>query len=143
MYVAALVVLRSAGGFGLSAMLALAGFVLVWVAFRFSDYAWPQWTFVVVWFSAAGVGGGIGSFLAWMSLEIQTRRQTEVSAVLLLIAGLTGAWGAYYVTAVLPEDPDPFGNRAISSAALLWATLVPNFGATGYGILKAIRAGWM
>ena len=122
---------------------ALSGLVMVWVAFRMSDFAWSEWTFVAVWFSAAGVGGGVGSFLAWMSLEIESRRQIVITALLLLMAGLAGAWGAYYVTSVLPEDPDPFGDRAISSAALLWATLIPNAGATVYGILKEIKHGWI
>ena len=143
MYIAVLVVLRSAGGFGLSAMFALTGFLVVWVAFRFSDFAWPQWVFVAVWFSAAGIGGGLGSFLAWMSLEVRSTRETAVSAVILVFGGLAGAWGGYYVEAILPEDPDPFGGRAISSAALLWATLVPNLGATAFGVLKGIRTGWM
>ncbi len=143
MYIAILVLLRSAGGFGLSAMFALAAFVVVWVAFRFSDFAWPQWVFIVVWFSAAGIGGGLGSFLACMSLEVRSAREAAVSAVVLLLGGLAGAWGGYYFEAIVPEDPDPFGGRAVSSAALLWATLVPNIGATAFGVLKGVRTGWM
>ncbi len=145
MYIAMLVLLRSGGGFGLSLVLSVAGLVAVLVAFRFSDYAWPQWLFTVAWFSAAGLGGGIGSILAWMSLEIETRRQIVGSVVLLLVAGLAGAWGGFYVEAVLPEKPDPWSGsgRVISAAAVLWATVVPNVVATIRGVVKQMRAGWM
>ena len=50
--------------------------------------------------------------------------------------------GGCYVEAIVPEDLDPFGGRAISSAAPLWATLVPNLGATAFGVFKGIRTGW-
>ena len=87
--------------------------------------------------------GGPGSFFAWLSLDVQSRHRTTVTAVLLLLGGLAGAWGGYYFEAIAPEDPDPFGGRAVSSAALLWAILVPNLGATALGVLRGIRAGWM
>ncbi|MCH7553412.1 MAG: hypothetical protein IIC82_05405 [Chloroflexi bacterium] len=143
MYITMLVLLRSGGGFGMSLLLSVAGLVAVWVAFRFSGYAWPQWIFTVAWFSAAGIGGGIGSILAWMSLEIETRRQVIGSAILFLVAGLVGAWGGFYIEAILPGKPNPWGSRVISATAIMWATIVPNIVATIYGVVKQKRSGWM
>ena len=99
--------------------------------------------FIALWISAAAVGGGAGSFLGWMSLEVRSARETVVSAVILLLGGLAGAWGGCYFEAIGPENPDPFVGRAVSSAALLWSTLVPNLGATAFGVLNGIRTGWM
>ena len=60
-----------------------------------------------------------------------------------VLLGLIGAWAAYYYKTVVDPNPAVFSSREISSAAILWAVIVPNVVASVVGAYRQIRTGWI
>ena len=142
MYVTFMLLLRSAGGFGLSALLSVVGLVFVWVLFRFSDGNWSSRVFYLAWYSGAGIGAGLGSFLAWIEPE-SSRPRLLLAFLSFVLAGLAGAWAGYWYKAVLYENPGFYTGVAVSAHALLWSTLGVNIVASSIRVVREVRAGWM
>ena len=141
MYVSVALLLRSTGGFALSMVLAWIGLILAFVMFRFSDFSWPGSVFITVYYSGAGVGAGLGAFLAWFEPEWPRPRLLAAVALFVLV-GVAGAWAGYYYKAVLFKNPAPFSGREIPYAALWTGVLVVNIAATLVGVVRHLRTGW-
>ncbi len=141
MYVTFAVGLRIVGGFSISLLLAVIGLVSVWVLFFYMDASWPRRVFFLLWFSMAGVGAGVGSFLAW--LEDEPRKIVLGSQLLMLLAiGVGAAWGGYFFRQSLLPEQATFTSNTLSVAAVMASTLVTNMVATGLGVFRHSRAGW-
>ncbi len=85
---------RSALSVGLGGAFSVAGIGIAWGLFVFSSSRSLDtmlWSLMV----GAGLGAGLGGFLAWLRLEGDTFLLLLAAAVLVAAAGIGGAWGGY------------------------------------------------
>ncbi len=85
---------RTALGFGLGAGFSVAGIGIAWGLFVFSSSRSLDtmlWSLMV----GAGLGAGLGGFLAWLRLEGDAFVVLLAAAALAAAAGIGGAWGGY------------------------------------------------
>ena len=142
MYLAVALFLRIFAGFGMSMLLAVCAILTTWAMYYFMDYLWPQWVFILLWFSLPGVTAGLGAAIAWWDTEDgRAMKALKVGSWMLL--GLIGAWAAYLYETVIDPNPALFTSREISSTAILWAVIAPNVVASAIGAVRQIRTGWI
>ena len=134
--------LRVFAGLALSSILCVGAVVTVWVLFHFMDYMWPNELFIGLWFSGIGLCAGLGTVIAWLDSEVVGKLRS-LSSLPWLVLGLAAAWAAYYFETVVDPNPGLFTSREITQSAILWAALVPNVIASGLGLFRQIRSGWL
>ena len=138
-YVTLVFIFRTVAGIALSLVLGALGVFVVSISFSFSNGSWPVWIFTLSWFSAVGLGAVLGSFLAWMNLET-SRTSSLLVLVVLMLAGLGGAWGGFYYKVGLTDSLTPFTGRAVSSTAIFGAAIATNLVTVSLGLLGHIRS---
>jgi hypothetical protein len=85
---------RTALSLGLGGAFSVAGIGVAWSLFVFSSSRSLDtmlWSLMV----GAGLGAGLGGFLAWLRLEGDHLLLLLVAAALVAAAGIGGAWGGY------------------------------------------------
>ena len=122
----------------LSFMGILAAKVLIASA---SGENWSNWVLRGVWYSGGGLAAGVGSFLAWVPTGT-SRPRFMLIFIVVLLAGLGGAWGGFYYKEYINEDLTAYSIRAVTSTSLFGAGLAANLMAAPIGIVRQIRAGW-
>jgi len=87
---------RAALGFFLALVLSIAGIVVAWGLYIFIFTGVPAQSVLLAMFTvAAGIGAGVGGFLAWRRLDRETWPLLAGTLVLVLLAGIGGGWGGY------------------------------------------------
>ena len=86
---------RSLLGALLAVALGVLGIALAWAMFVFSG-ARSHAVLLAMFMIGAGLGGGLGSLLAWTRIDGIPPRPILLTAVLLVVlAGIAGAWGGF------------------------------------------------
>ncbi len=79
----------------LAAMLSVIGIGIAWGMFVFWG-AVSHVTLLLLFMTGAGVGAGIGSYAAWLRVDLAPRRSVLAAvAMALILAGIGGAWGGF------------------------------------------------
>ena len=141
MDVVILLFMRTVAGFFLSMILGFLSIMAIRVLLLSTGGNWPAWLLILLWFSAGGLGAGLGSFLAWIPSQ-SSRRLVLLTLLFVLLAGAGGAWGGYGYKTFISEDLGPSTARAISSVALFGAALAGNMVAASLGMMRHFRSGW-
>ncbi len=88
-------VVRAVLGVLLAAVLSVIGIGIAWGMFVFWG-AVSHVTLLLLFMTGAGVGAGIGSFAAWLRIDLAPRTAVlMVVAMVLILAGIGGAWGGF------------------------------------------------
>ena len=85
---------RTALGLGLGSGFSVAGIGIAWGFFVFSSSRSLDtmlWSLMI----GAGLGAGLGGFLAWLRLDGENLLLLLAAAILAAAAGIGGAWGGY------------------------------------------------
>ena len=86
---------RAVLGMLLAALLSVIGIGTAWGMFVFSG-AVSHATLLTLFMTGAGVGAGIGSFAAWLKMDLAPPVPVlAAGALLLILTGIGGAWGGY------------------------------------------------
>ena len=86
---------RVALGVLLAALLSAIGIVVAWGMFIFWGGVSPA-TLLALFMTGAGVGAGIGSFSAWLRIDLAPRAPVLAArALVLFLSGIGGAWGGF------------------------------------------------
>ena len=85
---------RTVLGLLLAVVLSMVGIGIAWGLYVFSS-ASSRTTLLALFMVGAGVGAGLGGFLAWLRIEGDSRPALLATALLALLAGIAGAWGGY------------------------------------------------
>jgi hypothetical protein len=78
----------------LAVVLSMVGIGIAWGLYVFAS-ASSRTTLLALFMVGAGIGAGLGGFLAWLRLEGDSRPALLATALLALLAGVAGAWGGY------------------------------------------------
>jgi len=78
----------------LAVVLSTVGIGIAWGLYVFFG-ASSRSTLLTLFTVGAGVGAGLGGFLAWLRLEGDSRPVLLATVSLALLAGIGGAWGGY------------------------------------------------
>ena len=116
-------------GFLLGIVLSTVGVGVAWGLFVFSG-AVAQTTLLAMLMSGAGIGAGLGGFLAWLKVDGNSRLIVIASISLALLGGVGGAWGGYYYganreleccagSAIKPFAYTAFGATVVANVAVL------------------------
>ncbi len=86
---------RAVLGVLLSALLSVIGIGVAWGMFVFWG-AVSHATLLILFMTGAGAGAGIGSYAAWLRIDLAPRRSVLAAvAVVIILAGIGGAWGGF------------------------------------------------
>jgi hypothetical protein len=85
---------RTVLGVLLAVVLSMAGIGIAWGLYVFFG-ASSRTTLLTVFMVGAGVGAGLGGFLAWLRIEGDPGPVLLATVLLALLAGIGGAWGGY------------------------------------------------
>jgi hypothetical protein len=85
---------RTLFGVLLAVVLSMAGVGIAWGLYVFFG-AVSRTTLLTLFMVGAGVGAGLGGFLAWLRIEGDPWPALLGTALLALLAGIGGAWGGY------------------------------------------------
>ena len=86
---------RALLGVLLAAMLSVIGIGIAWGMFVFWG-AVSHVTLLILFMTGAGVGAGIGSFTAWLRIDLAPRRSVLAAvALVIILAGIGGGWGGF------------------------------------------------
>ena len=85
---------RTVAGVVVGVVLSMTGIAVAWSLFIFfggqSVEAWLSSLFF-----GAGLGAGIGAFVAWLHLDRETSLVLGLTAIVVIGSGIAGAWGGY------------------------------------------------
>ena len=87
-------VVRSIGGVTLGVVLSMIGIVIAWSLYVFFGGRTIE-TWMASLFFSAGAGAGIATFTAWLHIDRENGWVLALTAVVVLGAGILGAWGGY------------------------------------------------
>ena len=131
---------RTVLGLLLSAVFSVIGIGIAWAMFVFSG-AVSHATLLSLLMSGAGLGAGLGGFLAWLRVDRVPRRHMLLAGTLsLLLAGIGGAWGGYQfgagqeVACCVGPSITPITYTALGAAA------ATNAVALAMGVAQGIKA---
>jgi len=86
---------RAVSGALLAVTLSVIGIATAWGVFVFSGAA-SHTIMLVMFMTGAGLGGGLGSLLAWTKIDgMPSRRMFLTAMLIVVVAGITGAWGGF------------------------------------------------
>ena len=143
-YIAVSLFIRTIVGFALSLILGTCAMFVIRTLFAVVEGEWSRFLFTLCWFSAIGIGGGLGGFIPWVNLETsrESRKVFLISLAVVLLAALGGAWGGYYYKVVLTDSLTPWTGRAVTSTVIFGAAVAANLVAVPTGLHWRIRHGW-
>ncbi len=79
----------------LAAMLSVIGIGIAWGMFVFWG-AVSHTTLLLLFMTGAGVGAGIGSYAAWLRIDMAPRASVLAAmALVIILMGIGGAWGGF------------------------------------------------
>ena len=122
----------------LAVVLSTVGIGIAWGLYVFFG-ASSRSTLLTLFTVGAGVGAGLGGFLAWLRLEGDSRPVLLVTVSLALLAGIGGAWGGYEfggrqeVPCCAKADITPVTYTAFG------ATVAANGAALAVGLARSFR----
>jgi len=130
---------RTGLGVTLAIVFSMVGIGLAWGAFVFSGaISWEVWFSLAV--CGAGIGAGLGGFLAWLRIDGDSRSFILVTISVAVLAGVGGAWGGYQyganqeVACCARPDIGPLTHTAFG------ATVAANGVALLLGIVRGVGA---
>ena len=85
---------RTVAGVVVGLILSMTGIAIAWSLFVFFGGRSVD-TWVSSLFFGAGFGAGIAAFVAWLHLDRETSRVLGLTALVVISAGVAGAWGGY------------------------------------------------
>ena len=86
---------RTVLGVLLAATLSVIGIGIAWGMFVFWG-AVSHTTLLLLFMTGAGVGAGIGSFAAWLRIDLAPRASASAAmALVIILMGIGGAWGGF------------------------------------------------
>ncbi len=143
-YIAVSLFIRTVVGLALSLILGTCAMFVIRTLFAVAGGDWSSLVFTFFWFSAIGVGGGLGGFIPWVNLESsqESRKILLISLGVVLLAALGGAWGGYYYKVVLTDSLTPWTGRAVTSTVIFGAAVAANLVAVPIGLYWRSRRGW-
>lgn len=143
-YIAVSLFIRTIVGFALSLILGTCAMFVIRTLFAVVEGEWSRLLFTLCWFSAIGIGGGLGGLIPWVNLETsrESRKVFLISLAVVLLAALGGAWGGYYYKVVLTDSLTPWTGRAVTSTVIFGAAVAANLVAVPTGLHWRIRHGW-
>jgi hypothetical protein len=136
---------RTVFGVLLAVVLSMVGIGIAWGSYVFFG-ASSRSTLLALFTVGAGVGAGLGGFLAWLRIEGDPGPVLLATVLLALLAGIGGAWGGYEfggrqeVPCCAKADIGPvtytaFGAAVASNGAVLVVSVARSF----YGRMAARR----
>ncbi len=126
---------RALLGVLLAAVLSVIGIGIAWGMFVFWG-AVSHVTLLLLFMTGAGVGAGIGSFAAWLRIDLAPRTSVLAAmAMVLILAGVGGAWGGFQFgatrevaccvgPAIGPITYTTFGATIAANGAALFMVLI-------------------
>lgn len=81
-------------GLGLAIVLSMVGLAVAWGLYIFSGAA-SRSTLLIVSMCGAGIGAGLGAFLAWLRLDRSSFGLSTNAILLALLVGVGGGWAGY------------------------------------------------
>lgn len=126
-------------GLLLALVLSMVGIGVAWGLFVFAG-AVSKAALLSFVMAGAGIGAALGSFIAWLRMDRNPLPLFLSMGLVLLLAGIGGAWGGYYfganqeVPCCAKPDITPFTYIAFG------ATVVANGAALVVGIAREIAA---
>ena len=127
---------RTAIGVILGVVLSMIGIGIAWSLFIFFGLQSLNWWLGSL-FIGAGLGAGTGGFSAWLHLDQENGRVLALTAVIIVGAGIGGAWGGYQYGSVQEVECCAMPTVSPIYYTALGATVVAN--AAGLAV-AAIRA---
>ena len=85
---------RTVAGFVLGVILSMVGIAISWSLYIFFGGQTIE-TWLAALFFGAGLGAGIAAFVAWLHLDRETSLVLGLTALVVIGAGIAGAWGGY------------------------------------------------
>ena len=85
---------RTVAGVVLGVVLSMTGIAIAWSLFLFFGGRSAD-TWLGCLFFGAGLGAGIAAFVAWLHLDRESSRLLGLTALVVICAGIGGAWGGY------------------------------------------------
>lgn len=143
-YIAVSLLIRTVVGLALSLILGTLAMFVIRAIFGAAGGDWSQFLFTLCWFSAIGIGGGLGGFIPWVNLESsrEARKILYITLGIALLVALGGAWGGYFYKVVLTDSLTPFTGREVSSTAIFGAAVAVNLVIVPIGLYRRAREGW-
>jgi len=85
---------RTVAGIILGVVLSMVGITIAWSLYIFfGGHSIETW--LASLFFGAGLGSGIAAFVAWLHLDRETSLVLGLTALIVVGAGIAGAWGGY------------------------------------------------
>ncbi len=138
----AVLAIRVAGGFGLSAIFAFTAVISTQVVYRMTSYQMTPETVIALRFTLIGALCGLGTATAWMSTDLAPRLVSFRSLAWVAI-GLAASWGVYWF--MLETDASAslysLSRQEVANAAIFWAMILPNATASAIGVYLQLRRG--
>ena len=143
-YIAVSLLIRTVVGLVLALILGTCAMFVFEALFAIAGADWSPALFALCWFSAIGIGGGLGGFIPWVNLESsrEARRILYINLGIALLAALGGAWGGYFYKVVLTDSLTPFTGREVSSTAIFGAAVAVNLVVVPIALYRRAREGW-
>lgn len=85
---------RTVAGVVIGVVLSMIGITIAWSLYIFFGGQTIS-TWLASLFFGAGLGAGIAAFVAWLHLDRETSLVLGLTAVVVIGAGIAGAWGGY------------------------------------------------
>jgi hypothetical protein len=90
----------------------------------------------------AGLGAGLGSFLAWLSIDRNTRSRLLFMGLLALAVGIAGAWGGYEYGARQEVECCAMPTVGPMTYAAVGAALAANAALLVFGLIRDAIGRW-
>jgi hypothetical protein len=114
---------RTGLGIVLAIVLSMVGMGIAWGLFVFFG-ARSLTTLLSLFMVAGGIGAGLGGFLPWLRLERNPLPVLITTMLLVVLAGVVGAWGGYQfgahqeVTCCAKPDITPLAYTGVGAAVV-------------------------
>jgi len=132
---------RTALGFGLGSVFSVAGVGIAWGLFVFSSsrsFDTMFWSLMV----GAGLGAGLGGFLAWLRLDGEVLPLLLAAALLAAAAGVGGALGGYAYGARQTIECCAMPTVTPVTYTAAGATLAANAAVMAFSLARDVMSWW-
>ena len=127
---------RTVAGLVLGVVLSMMGIALAWALFIFSGVqsieAWLGSLFI-----GAGIGAGIGGFVAWLHLDRESSLILVLMAAVVVGAGIFGAWGGYEYGSTVEVECCAMPTKSPLYYTALGSAVVANAGGVAFAVARA------